>query len=123
MDSQQARNLDKRERGVIAHLLSPEFDGVTQLRAQLECATVRKSWKPEGSPSFDIGVPSDCEASSFAGNLAPVTARVFDENGSFEGELLLWVTRGRLSALEYSWVTDDPPRQLPDISSIIISAR
>ena len=117
------RNLNDREREVIAHILSVEFDGVAQLRSQLGYATAQESWGPQGSPSFDIDVPPDCEPSSFAENLVPVTADVTDVDGSYEGELLLWVTDGKISALEYAWVTDNMPRQLPDIPSIALSVR
>lgn len=116
------RNLDDREREVIAHILSVEFDGVAQLRSQLGYATAQDSWGPKGSPSFDIDVPVDCEPSSFAENLVPVTAEVTDVDGSYEGELLLWVTDGKISALEYAWVTDNMPGKLPDISAITLSA-
>ena len=102
MNCFKAQDPSSQERAVIAHILSVEFDGVTQLRSQLGCATARRSWGPEGSPRFDIEVPPGCEPSSFAENLAPVTAEVIDQNGLHEGELLLWVSDGKISALEYA---------------------
>jgi hypothetical protein len=123
MDAEATRQLTEQERSVIAHLLSVEFDGVTQLRVQLERASVLHTWWPKGSPSFDIKVPADLEASPIVGNMAPIQARVFDDGGRYAGELLLWVTEGKLSALEYSWVTDEPPRRLPEIANIAVSVR
>ena len=32
--------------------------------------------------------------------------------------MLLWVDDGYISALEYAWVTDDPPAELPQIDQI-----
>lgn len=123
MDAEAPRQLTEQERHVIARLLSVEFDGVAQLRAQLERAIVLRAWGPKGSPSFDIKVPTDLEASPVVGNMAPIQAQVFDDNGLYAGELLLWVADGKLSALEYSWVTDEPPRRLPEVAKIAVSIR
>lgn len=117
------RQLTEHERCVIAYLLSAEFDGAPQLREQLGRASVVRSWTPEGSPSFDISVPKDIGSSSIDSDIAPVVAEVVDSTGSYIGELILWLTDGKLSALEYSWVTKEPPKYLPEISQISISPR
>ena len=46
----------------------------------------------------------------------PVHA-VVDGDG-YDGGLLLFVDDGRLSALEYWWVTEDMPDEFPPLSSI-----
>jgi hypothetical protein len=52
----------------------------------------------------------------------PVAAQVIDPDGAYLGELLLWVADGRMSALEYSWVTDEPPTHLPETAWIQLDA-
>ncbi len=32
---------------------------------------------------------------------------------------LVWVERGRLSALEHAWVTDDPPTEWPEPERVV----
>jgi hypothetical protein len=36
----------------------------------------------------------------------------------YRGELLVWVESGRLTALEYAYVTEDVPDSLPDLEEI-----
>jgi hypothetical protein len=44
----------------------------------------------------------------------PVPVRAFVPNGAeYRGEILVWVQGGRLSGLEYAWVTDDVPTRWP----------
>jgi hypothetical protein len=123
MDAMTARRLTDHERALISRILSVEFAGVMPLRTQLVNASVARSWQPAGSLSFDIQIPPDSEASPLPGRLAPVDARVTGPDGTYIGELLLWVENGRLSAFEYSWITDAPPEQLPEISKVTVSAR
>lgn len=90
------------------HMLAVNFKGAAELREQARIARVSGNWEPEGSPSFDIWVPPDAKHSSAAGHLAPVDTRVVGADGSYLGEIMLWLADGKLSALEYSWVTDTP---------------
>ena len=117
------RPLAEIERRVLAHLLSVDFVGVTELRQQLLRARVAHNWKPDGSPSFDIWISPDSPLSSFDGKLAPIKARVSSAEEPYIGELILWIANGRLSSLEYSWITDYPPTTLPDPSSIYVSLK
>lgn len=32
---------------------------------------------------------------------------------NYRGEVIIWVTGGHLSGLEYAWITDHPPRRWP----------
>lgn len=44
----------------------------------------------------------------------PLPVRAFMPNAQeYRGEILVWVHGGRLSGLEYAWVTDDPPTRWP----------
>jgi hypothetical protein len=84
-------------------------------------ARVVKSWEPAGSPSIDIAVPESAPRAHIPDGPVPVAAHVIDGEGSYLGELLVWVAGGRVSALEYSWVTDEPPDKLPETSWIRVS--
>jgi hypothetical protein len=46
----------------------------------------------------------------------PAGSEVRDPAGAHVGEVIVWVKDGYLSALEYAWVTDEPPRRLPDVA-------
>jgi hypothetical protein len=122
-DEKIERPLTELERRVVIHLLSADFVGVAELRGQLSVARVADGWKPEGSPSFDIWLPPDVQRSSCRGQLAPIEAHVVSTDGSYLGEIMLWLADGKLSALEYSWVTDDPPTALPDPADIDVSLK
>ncbi len=52
----------------------------------------------------------------------PVRALVLNTAGEMTGELLLWISSGFISALEYAWVTDEPPVHLPDPSRVTVTA-
>lgn len=124
VDVQSAgRSLTGLERSVISHLLSVPFEGAQELRGQLESARAVSDWKPEGSPSFDIWVPDDATPAPMNLEIAPVGARVFGEDGAYQGELILWISGGKLSGLEYSWVTDEAPMKLPEVSMIRVSGQ
>jgi hypothetical protein len=43
----------------------------------------------------------------------PVRAIVVGPGQDPTGEVLVWVTDGYLSTLEYAWYTDEPPQYLP----------
>lgn len=117
------RPMSDLQRRVIEHLLSAPFDGAAELRHQLTVARVRGNWKPEGSPSFDIAVPANSPKARIGDGAAPVNAYVTNEEGSYSGELILWIANGKLAGLEYAWVTDSPPRQLPRVPFIQVSPK
>jgi hypothetical protein len=44
----------------------------------------------------------------------PFPAQAFVPNSAeYHGEVIIWITDGHLSGLEYAWVTDDPPTRWP----------
>jgi hypothetical protein len=45
---------------------------------------------------------------------------VRDDAGEYVGEVIVWATDGYLSAIEYAWVTDDPPTSLPDVTRMTL---
>jgi hypothetical protein len=54
----------------------------------------------------------------------PFPVRAFVPNAhEYRGEILVWVQGGRLSGLEYAWVTDDPPTRWPLADEIEVAGR
>jgi len=114
------RPLTQAERGVLKKLLSVEFPGAEALREQIEIATVARAWGPE-SVSIDLCVPGDQNPASVPDGVLPLDAPIADASGEYLGELLVWVSGGLLSALEYAWVSDMPPRELPTPNNFSVS--
>lgn len=117
-----ARPVGQLERQIIEHLLSVRFDGVETLREQLRRVSTVRDWTPPGSLSFDIDVPAAAPIYESPRNLAPISDVVHDDAGAVIGEFLLWLEKGRLSALEYAWVSDQPPGRLPSVSNVRVEA-
>ncbi|MEV6983135.1 hypothetical protein AB0M95_17995 [Sphaerisporangium sp. NPDC051017] len=116
------RRLTELEHDVLGYLLSVEFPGVRELRHQLQGACVTGTWSSSGrSPSIYIKVGDNLPVAPILGEIAPVRAIVRSEDGEPVGELILWLTDGKLSALEYAWVTDRMPSQLPHVKAIELS--
>jgi hypothetical protein len=122
-EAEIGRPLRAIERQTLEILLSVDFEGVAQLRAQVPVARYAGSRGSGSAPSFDITVPEIAPRSVFTGKLVPVTAHVFDSSGEYTGEFILWLTDGYLSGVEYAWVTDEAPHDLPDPSTIQVSIR
>ena len=44
----------------------------------------------------------------------PFPAHAFVPNSAeYQGEVIIWITDGHVSGLEYAWVSDDPPTRWP----------
>ena len=121
MSEEAGRPLGPSERDVLLHVLSAPFHGAAELRRQVASARVDKHWDSEGSPSVDISVPLGAPPAPVPDGPISVTAHVVDARGDYQGELLVWVSAGHVSALEYAWVTDEPPVRLPEIGRIQVS--
>jgi len=67
-----------------------------------------------------FGYPDSASQSPLADGPTPARAIIVDESGELLGELIVWVRSGRLSALEYAWVTDEMPDRLPSVDEITI---
>jgi hypothetical protein len=104
----RARPLTIRESDTIRRVLDTAvFEGARELLAQIPHVQV-----VGGKPTWlDVRVPESAPPSPFRDGCVPVRAFVgVDEP---DGELLLWVTDGRLSTIEYAWFTDDEPTEFP----------
>lgn len=120
MDVVSHRPLTAAESDVLHRILSANFPDADTLREQIGDAKVARNWG-DNSPSVDIVVPESVKGARLEDGAIPVAAHVTDDSGEYLGELLVWVADGRISALEYSWVTDEPPSELPDPRMIRVS--
>ena len=102
------------ERAVLRLLLSANFDGVAELRAQVDRATVTGRCAC-GCPSVELAVPDDVPRSPRTGRLAPVEARAGDQT------IILFLDDGRLSYLELVDVGDRPPGGWPPVERMSIT--
>jgi hypothetical protein len=118
-DLSASRPLSLLEQHILAKLLSPEFPGAQKLRNQLAEARVTGHWGAD-SPSIDLEVPAGTPEARIGDGLIPATGTVTDNSGELVGELLLWVSGGRLSALEFSWYCDAAPTELPDPNLVTV---
>ncbi|MFD2469925.1 hypothetical protein [Amycolatopsis silviterrae] len=100
------RPLTPDERAVLRRVLI----GRPLLLAQVDQAEVVSHWRPD-SVSVDLVVRNAIPDGDLDGVL-PQRAMVAEA-----GEILVWVTEGVLSGLEYAWYLD-PPTALPDASAI-----
>lgn len=105
------RPLSADEKRVILRILDADFDGADTLRQQVGEAFATRHWI-EGLPSIDIMVAETSPAAP--GRVrSPMTRTVINDSGIPIGFVMLWVKEGRISGLEYAWVTDNPPTELP----------
>lgn len=105
-----ARVLNAREQAILEWLLSVDFPGVDALRQQARSAAA----EPDGL-IIDLVVDPDTTRARVLDRV-PVQA-VVDGDG-FDGGLLLYVDDGRLSGIEYWWVTENPPEEMPPLSAV-----
>ena len=102
------RRLSDNDARVLRKILRAVPDGA-HLLDQIAAARV----KDDSTPTFlSLIAPAPLKAAGFKdGPLAgrfPVT-----NNGTIVGEILVWLEDGRISGLEYAWVSDEAPSGLP----------
>lgn len=74
----------------------------------------------ESTPTFlRLVVDGGPTATTFADGPVPGRFPVH-QAGELVGELIVWTKGGRLSALEFAWITDTAPTQMPDCSELEI---
>ncbi|MGW5457720.1 hypothetical protein [Streptomyces sp. NPDC003996] len=106
-------------RRLLTKLLAAEFPGAAELRGQVAEARVAGHWGA-ASPSVDLAVPSRVRAAPVEDG-PPVVGTVRDGSGELVGELLVWVSGGRLSALEFTWYGDAAPAELPEPGLVTVT--
>lgn len=118
-DDGDNRDLTPAERAVLVRILDGSSFLCSQgLRAQLEGARGICFLPTIVHLKTDLSVPAtDCPDGPI-----PVRAIVLGSDGIMTGESLVWVHGGRLSSLEYGWVTDEMPTAFPDPERIQLEA-
>ena len=113
MTSRQRRPLTGDEQRLLDALLAHDFPGVTELRDQARDVTASPGCDC-GCGTIDLHVPPGVPLSP-AESPAPVEGVVRGSGGAEVGGLVLFVTDGRLGALEVWSLLDDPlPLPLPE---------
>ena len=111
------RELTQSETDVIVWLLRHDFPGVQELRAQVPLTRALGSWHDD-EVSLNLTVALNALASPFPDGPVPGRAWAYDPEGNALGTVLLWVTDGYVSAVEYGWVTDTAPIALPEVTAL-----
>lgn len=115
MTHEAARPLTENERMVAEKIVrAATIPGIEALVAQLGAAGVRG-----GTTMFlDLTVADTAPAAHCPDGPLPVRAFVTDDRDQPVGEILVWIDRGYLSALEFAWVTDDMPDEWPSPTNV-----
>lgn len=103
------RQLSLREQSVLDWVLSdPTLEAGRHLRAQVPHARVVS----EMSTFLVLTVSSASPAVVLDGSL-PIETIVLSPTNELAGFIVIWVTSGFLSGLDYAWLTFDPPDDFP----------
>lgn len=108
---QPGRTLSLREHAVLLWVLCElgESEAAEALEVQSRVVSV-----VGGLPTMlELAVPMDVRTVPLPDGPLPVRAIATDEVGGPIGEVLVWVSGGYLSTMEYAWYTDDPPSDFP----------
>jgi hypothetical protein len=104
------RPLADRERSALGALLTADFGGAHELRAQAASVSATNVGLVV-ELVVDRSLPT-----AIVARRVPVEADV--EGAGYRAGLMLFVDEGRLSALEYWWVTDEKPAEFPPPEAI-----
>jgi hypothetical protein len=111
------RALTAEETALLEYLLHKDTSHVDVLRAQIPLTSVLGTWVA-GSASLNLSVAAEAVPAPLPDGPIPGEVWAYAPDGSTLGTVLLWVVDGVLSAVEYGWVTDVPPAELPPVSSL-----
>lgn len=111
------RPLTAHEVALLEYLLRKDTPHAEVLRAQIPFTSVLGTWVA-GSASLNLSVAAEAVPAPLRDGPVPGEVWAHAEDGSTLGTVLLWVVDGVLSAVEYGWVTDDPPASLPPVSAL-----
>jgi hypothetical protein len=117
-----ARELNSDERRILHLLLSPEFEGVQELRWQSDNAVVVGRCLC-GCPTIDIDVRSISPPVPISGPLSPFEAKVSAEEDEMPGEIILFVRGGLISSMEYVYYSDTAPSEWPSSGRMSVIER
>jgi hypothetical protein len=105
-----ARPLSVRERDILDLLLSVDFPGADKLRGQAAIVNAEGEGMIVG---LRVG-----EGLPLASVVARIPVQAVVDGGGYDGGSLLFVDDGQLSGLEYWWVTEEKPDELPPLTVI-----
>jgi len=72
---------------------------------------------------LDLCVTAQRSASAFTDGPIPLSIMVMDSEDVAFGELLIWVSDGYLSSLEFAWWSDSPPERLPALDRVRVARK
>ncbi len=108
-DNQEWRNASPEEVAVMTAILSTAaVPGSQPLFHEIEGAMVSNStpW------ILDVETKRTGPGTELSNGPFPAHAYV-PSKAAYQGEIIIWITDGHLSGLEYAWVTDDAPTRWP----------
>lgn len=119
-DSANGKPLTEQVREILRHVLGEaDFPGSDELLQQASGVNVA------GGPltMLDLRVSGPLLTSAFTDGPVPLSVLVLDPAGVACGELLIWVSHGYLSCLEFAWWSDDPPDRLPTLDHVRVARK
>ncbi|WP_454789956.1 hypothetical protein [Mycolicibacterium lutetiense] len=109
MTGQQWRAISPAEAAVVVAILSgSNVAEATTMAVNINCAqvSVETGWILDiinRHNDISIDIPD-----------GPFPGRAFVPNSvDYRGEVILWMKDGKISGLEYAWITDEPPTRWP----------
>jgi hypothetical protein len=119
-DQTSWRPISSEEAAVIRSILSQaDIRRSGPLIADLDGALVAN----ETTWILDVKVSNNDEGADLPNG--PFPAQAFVPNSAeYQGEVIIWITDGHVSGLEYAWVSDDPPTRWPrpDEMEVVLQA-
>jgi hypothetical protein len=119
-DQTNWRPISSEEAAVIRSILSQaDIRRSGPLIADLDGALVAN----ETTWILDVKVPNNDEGADLPNGPFPACAFV-PNSAEYQGEVIVWITDGHVSGLEYAWISDDPPTRWPraDEMEIVLQA-
>jgi hypothetical protein len=71
---------------------------------------------------LDVKVSNDGDGADLADGPFPAHAFV-PSSAEYQGEVIIWITDGHISGLEYAWVSDDAPTRWPQADEMGVLPR
>jgi hypothetical protein len=107
------RPMSPDEADVIREILSRTDGHGEPLIADLDGALVAN----ETTWILEVTVSNNDEGADLPNGPFPAHASV-PNSAEYQGEVIIWITDGHISGLEYAWVSDDPPTRWPRTDEI-----
>jgi hypothetical protein len=103
------RPMSQEEAGVIQAVVSAA--GIRRSDALIE--DLNDAFVSNSTPwILDVKVADTDEGSGLPDG--PFPARAFvPSNAAYQGEIIIWLTNGHVSGLEYAWISEEPPTRWP----------